>query len=124
MITSDEVISYEGTSFAAPVVTGLVALLRQRYPQANAAEIRGIIYASTDPSSGMVDASRTMRYLKDAPTTYQASSVHPEMPANSSDRQLRFIRSIYALVACATAIGMVAMLQNRVHHRIKRRNCP
>lgn len=124
VITSDEVISYEGTSFAAPVVTGLVALLRQRYPQANAAEIRGIIYASTDPSSGMVDASRTMRYLKDAPTTYQASSVHPEMPANSSDRQLRFIRSIYALVACATAIGMVAMLQNRVHHRIKRRNCP
>ena len=38
-----------GTSFAAPVVTGTVALLRERYPHASAAEIRELLAAASYP---------------------------------------------------------------------------
>lgn len=44
-----------GTSFAAPVVTATAALLRQRLPDASAAEIREHILGSAQPGTGFVD---------------------------------------------------------------------
>ncbi len=54
---------FEGTSFAAPVVSGTAALLKQRYPDASAARIRGIIAAAAEPSGGAVDPLHTLTFL-------------------------------------------------------------
>lgn len=56
-------IAFEGTSFAAPVVAGTVALLRERHPQARAATIRGLVADSTDPVTGAVDPYRAVTHL-------------------------------------------------------------
>lgn len=45
---------FDGTSFAAPVVSGVAALLKERHPQASAQEIRDMIYASVDPATGVI----------------------------------------------------------------------
>ena len=55
---------FEGTSFAAPVVSGTAALLRQRYPHASAARIRAIIEASSEPSGGAVDPFAAVTYVE------------------------------------------------------------
>jgi len=47
-----------GTSFAAPVVTGTVALLRERYPHASAAEIRELLVTASYPQHGFIDPVR------------------------------------------------------------------
>lgn len=43
---------FEGTSFAAPVVSATAALLRQRHPGASAQEIRDRILGSAEPARG------------------------------------------------------------------------
>lgn len=121
---NNKVISYEGTSFAAPFVTGVVALLKQRHPKATPAQLRGLIYASTDPSSGAVDAQRTVRYLADGPTPYNQEdfSLTTQSQAVNSGPQLRFIRGGYTLMSSLIVLVVVLTLQNGVHHRIQRRN--
>lgn len=54
---------FEGTSFAAPVVSGTVALLRQRYPEASPAQIREIVVAAAEPAGGAVDPLRTLTFI-------------------------------------------------------------
>lgn len=44
-------VSVAGTSFAAPMVSGLAALVRSRYPKATAAEVRARIEATADHPS-------------------------------------------------------------------------
>lgn len=51
-----------GTSFAAPVVTGTVALLRERYPHASAAEIRELLAAASYPQHGFIDPVRVLTH--------------------------------------------------------------
>lgn len=51
-----------GTSFAAPVVTGTVALLRERYPHASAAEIRALLAAASYPQHGFIDPVRVLTH--------------------------------------------------------------
>lgn len=43
---------FAGTSFAAPVVSGAAALLKQRYPEESASELRARLYAAAEPASG------------------------------------------------------------------------
>ncbi|MGP6173930.1 type VII secretion-associated serine protease mycosin [Corynebacterium sp. A21] len=57
------VVPFEGTSFAAPVVAGTAALLRQRYPYLSATEIRQRILDSVDPASGALDPHRALSQL-------------------------------------------------------------
>lgn len=52
---------FEGTSFAAPMVTGTVALLKQRYPAASPQQLRELLFASVDPATGAVDIQRVLR---------------------------------------------------------------
>ncbi len=65
--------SWEGTSMAAPVVTGVVALMRERHPEWTPAQIRGALIGSAVPayadSSATVEASplRTGGGFVDAP---------------------------------------------------------
>lgn len=51
----DGVSPFVGTSFAAPVVSGTVALMLERDPDASAQEIRQRLFAAADPATGAVD---------------------------------------------------------------------
>ena len=121
---NNEVVSYEGTSFAAPFVTGVVALLKQRHPMATPAQLRSLIYASTDPSSGAVDAQRTVRYLADGPAPHHHGdySLTTQSQAVTSGPQLRFIRGGYTLMSSLIVMVLAVTLQNCVHHRVQGRN--
>lgn len=46
---------YAGTSFAAPIVTGAVALLLSRFPTLNPAQVRERVTAAAQPGGGAVD---------------------------------------------------------------------
>lgn len=50
-----EVVPFEGTSFAAPVVSGSVALLLQRYPGMTPGQVRERIAAAAQPHGGAID---------------------------------------------------------------------
>lgn len=51
----DSVAGFVGTSFAAPVVAGTVALLKQRHPDASAADLRALAVQSAEPHTGYLD---------------------------------------------------------------------
>lgn len=59
-------VGFQGTSFAAPVVSGTAALLKERYPGSNAGELRDIITAAADPSLGAVDPLSTLTHVMPA----------------------------------------------------------
>jgi len=61
--TKGTVTPYTGTSFAAPMVSGAVALLRERHPHLNPAEIRELIYAAAEPGDGAVDPYGVITHL-------------------------------------------------------------
>ncbi len=54
---------FEGTSFAAPVVSATAALLRQRFPQATPQEIRDRIIYSSDPARGAIDPYAALSFV-------------------------------------------------------------
>lgn len=54
---------FEGTSFAAPVVSGVAALLRQRHPQDSGAQLRDRIRQAAQPGHGFVDPHATLTHL-------------------------------------------------------------
>lgn len=58
---------FTGTSFAAPVVSGTAALIRQRHPHATPAQIRRMITASAEPHGGAVDPLRAVTYIAREP---------------------------------------------------------
>lgn len=48
---------FRGTSFAAPVVTGIAALLKERHPEATAAQLRGHLLRAAAAPAGVVSAA-------------------------------------------------------------------
>lgn len=80
---------FEGTSFAAPVVSATAALIKQRHPHASPQEIRERILRSVDPARGAVDPYRALTFelrpsaevnsrevVVAAPTPTDMSAVH------------------------------------------------
>ncbi|KEX88844.1 type VII secretion-associated serine protease mycosin [Corynebacterium pseudotuberculosis] len=67
-----KIVPFEGTSFAAPVVAGTASLLRERYPQATAADIRALLYHSVDPMTGAIDPELavTQVFPRDSPPSH------------------------------------------------------
>ena len=49
MVTEQGPSSFTGTSFAAPIVSGTAALLKERYPDDTALQIRARIIESANP---------------------------------------------------------------------------
>lgn len=56
-------VGFEGTSFAAPVVSGVAALLRQRHPHDSGAQIRDRIHQAAQPGHGFVDPHASLTHL-------------------------------------------------------------
>lgn len=54
---------FEGTSFAAPVVSGVAALLAERHPFDSAAELRRRLVEAAEPGHGVVDKQATVTHL-------------------------------------------------------------
>lgn len=99
------VVPFEGTSFAAPVVAGTAALLRQRFPYLSAAEIRQRILDSVDPASGAVDPHRALSQLppEDPPETREI-----QVAALTPAPQLAPRRTMGLLVGLGVAVVLMA----------------
>ncbi|MBZ8176754.1 type VII secretion-associated serine protease mycosin [Corynebacterium sp. 3HC-13] len=61
---------WEGTSFAAPVISGIAALLKERYPTETAAQLRQRMYSAAWPANGELDPLRALGHLP-GPTTVE-----------------------------------------------------
>lgn len=103
MITPSGESPFEGTSFAAPVVSGTAALVRQRYPQASPQEIREKIFHSIDPARGAIDPYLAL--TQEVPTSAPVQdTIALNLPhaADNSPRE----RSLWVLLSIAAAMLM------------------
>ncbi|MDO4910134.1 MAG: S8 family serine peptidase [Corynebacterium sp.] len=101
-----------GTSFAAPVVSGAAALLRERYPEATAAEIRQRIAGAKAGSSGTIEISRVMSALPYDP--------HYRLEAVSYERPQERPAANYLLIAGAGLLGALCLLVPLVYRASRR----
>ncbi|AZA12054.1 S8 family serine peptidase [Corynebacterium gerontici] len=77
--------AFEGTSFAAPVVSGTVALLRQRYPEATPGEIRELLWNSVDPNTGTIHPDTAISFQHTA-ATHREAHIQADRPHGSPAR--------------------------------------
>lgn len=101
---------FDGTSFAAPVITGTVALLRQRHPGASAAELRERVYAAAVPGTGAVSPHLAIGSLApELPAPHPASAAEPVAPERGPLLRATGILGFLAVagggVLCARAIA-------------------
>lgn len=108
---------FTGTSFAAPVVSGTAAVLRERYPHATSAQIRGLITASAEPGSGAVDPLRAVTYLEREHTPsaepLQAVPVEAVQSAAPSRSGLAVLVVVLSAVFAVTAGALLGCLRSR-----------
>jgi len=112
MVTAQgQEVAFEGTSFAAPVVTGVAALLRQRHPGDSAAQLRERIRQAAEPSHGAVDPHTALTHLPGAyitdPRQVAAAAPTPEDPA-AGQRAITLLATLAALVLGGTLLGRVS----------------
>lgn len=110
---------FTGTSFAAPVVSGTAALLRQRHPDATPAQIRGLITAAAEPHGGAVDPLRTITYLEQDRSQRPGPLRVAPAETVASTAPARGGAAVVAVVLCAAAAVTVAAL--RASFRSRRR---
>ncbi|MCT1425424.1 S8 family serine peptidase [Corynebacterium sanguinis] len=100
------VIAFEGTSFAAPVVTGSVALLRQRHPELTPAEVRTMVAASAQPHGGAIDPLSVVTQLRpESPT--QDHTVLVSAAQQSTSAAAERWRSVVIGLAAVLVIAVV-----------------
>lgn len=98
---------FTGTSFAAPTVTGTAALLREIYPDADAADIRALLAQGAEPSHGGVDplatiSARPADYVEDERELAVTASEDPVRPAT------RRAQLVLLGLACASLVATLA----------------
>jgi membrane-anchored mycosin MYCP len=124
----------DGTSFAAPFVTGTVALVLAAHPRLTAAQVRNRIEATADrppatvPDSrygyGIVDPYLAVTAIRDdtvsAPSTRPAPPLPAPAAAPPTDRHLQHVALVAAIVLLALAIlatASAAVLRSTRGHR-------
>lgn len=96
---------FSGTSFAAPVVTGTAALLKQRYPQASPAEIRQRLANAADPNGGALDPLAALTQTELEQASHHTVAVEPAAQQNSPAAQRgRQVGLVLALAAAVLAL--------------------
>lgn len=102
------VTAFEGSSFAAPVVSGTVALLAQRYPEDSAAVLRDRVIQAARPAGGFVLPYETLTHVsakyERAPREVQitaAAQEHDPAPARAG-----WVLAALMAVAVAAVCGM------------------
>ncbi|ALC05049.1 subtilisin-like serine protease [Corynebacterium deserti GIMN1.010] len=104
---------FEGTSFAAPVVSATAALLKERFPHASPQEIRTRIFNSVDPARGAIDPhlALTQELYPTIPATHELALSFPRQ----EDRQVqhRSLGVLGALVALVGALAVVAGVRRK-----------
>ncbi|GAA4785565.1 type VII secretion-associated serine protease mycosin [Corynebacterium canis] len=102
---------FEGTSFAAPVVTGTAALVKQRFPEASAAEIRDRITSSAAHGTGNVDPYAALTWL---PTGLTRPAAAPPIDAPPTARTNPAAgRALQVVMALLVGAALSALLLRR-----------
>ena len=111
----------DGTSFASPIVAGIVALIYSIKPNASAVEVREALIAGSDPlpglqglvrSGGRVNAARTLQIIQTAGPVVRAVTPGPVVGQLLSDNTARntvsvtFSRDIDASLLTTTAFSL------------------
>ena len=94
---------FKGTSFAAPVITGTLALLLERYPDLSPAEIREILRQSADPVTGAVDPLSTVEFLPSQDNSLNIGYSYT-VPASTSNEKTN-----YAGIVVIALLGVLAL---------------
>ena len=95
---------FQGTSFAAPLVSGTVALLAQRYPADSAAQLRARVVDSAEPGHGVVDPLTAVTYR---PATGDSPERSVNISPAAAETSPRWAR-VRWLLAGAAALSLLA----------------
>ncbi|MCG7276332.1 S8 family serine peptidase [Corynebacterium singulare] len=98
---------FQGTSFAAPVVSGTIALLMQRYPSDSPAQLRQRITESAQPGHGVVDPLTAVTYQMsdDFHEQREYTAVPIAQPASTSWPNVRQLLALLAFIMVLTALS-------------------
>lgn len=102
---------FEGTSFATPVVSGVVALLKERYPQLTPSQIRNLLTDAVDPATGSVNPRQVLTHVPGKPATFHQAAI-PSLPPPSGV-QGRFTTAIITLVGLSIGASITHTVVKR-----------
>ncbi|EEI16094.1 S8 family serine peptidase [Corynebacterium lipophiloflavum] len=105
---------FEGTSFAAPVVAGSIALLRQRHPDLSPAEVRALVAASAQPHGGAIDPLSVVTQLRQETPTQDHTVVVSAARQHTSAAAARW-RSVVTALAAVLLLAVVGAAIRRPH---------
>lgn len=106
-LAADGVRPYTGTSFAAPVVSGSVALVLERSPHLSPKQVRELVAAAAEPGGGAVDPLAVVTQLQpDTVAVRETLVVDPAVEAVSeSPLRLRdLVIALFGVVALALTV--------------------
>ena len=105
VVGASEPTGFQGTSFAAPFVSGLAALVMERHPQLSPQEVREVLVRSADESSGAIETTLVVGALRPAPVPTRAPTINAAtVPAPEPWWPLILVGGI-ALLIVIVAVG-------------------
>ncbi len=107
-------VDFEGTSFAAPRITGLIALLKERNPALTAPEIRELLYSSAQPITGYIDPLHLLQSA--TPDTTPAKHQLHISPVNEAEEDFTIQRAQIALSILA-GCGVISLATSEMATR-------
>lgn len=112
MGTPDQAAPFEGTSFATPVVSGTIALLRERYPRMRPEDLRAHLYASVDPGTGFVDPYSVL-ITRFHQQDLHLAEVQPQAAASNEAARL----SMWMIIGCLGVVLLLAVGAPSLRHQ-------